>query len=398
MVESLSTGDELGTSGSFLHRAIGNCPVVTVTLQGVEVNCLLDTGAQVSTVTESFYTAYLAEKCGLMDVGGFIQLAAANGTDIPFVGYMELELGALDCTFPSLGFLVVKDPQEDQMKARKHTVPGVLGSNVFRDMCQNLPKNCSTDTTWQTVLSLYCETRVTTVKCSRVRVAGKQPVLIPAWSLQVVEGTVKPSENSYTAIIEEVDVSMVPFQTGIRLGPSLVKVDVHGRVPMQVANFSNEDVYLHPRTPVGILSPAEAEPLVDVVVKGRNEAVVVKSSSTCASEVDEKQTFLTKVDIGDGLDSNQKDSLETLLVKYSNVFSTSEDDIGFCDAVEHRIETEDNVPVKVPHRRIPPHHWSEVREYLRSALDTGVIRESSSPYASPVVLVRKKDGKLCWML
>ena len=35
-----------------------------------------------------------------------------------------------------------------------------------------------------------------------------------------------------------------------------------------------------------------------------------------------------------------------------------------------------------------------MREYIQKSLERGVIRESSSPYASAVVLVRKKDGKL----
>lgn len=54
----------------------------------------------------------------------------------------------------------------------------------------------------------------------------------------------------------------------------------------------------------------------------------------------------------------------------------------------------DDKPVKVPHRRVPPHRWNEVKEYLRKSLDSSIIRESLSPYASPTVLVRKKDGKL----
>ena len=38
--------------------------------------------------------------------------------------------------------------------------------------------------------------------------------------------------------------------------------------------------------------------------------------------------------------------------------------------------------------------YEEVREHLKLLLTTGVIRESESPWASPVVLVRKKTGAL----
>ena len=67
--------------------------------------------------------------------------------------------------------------------------------------------------------------------------------------------------------------------------------------------------------------------------------------------------------------------------------------MGFCDLVKHKIVTTDDKPVKVPHRRVPQHQW-QVRDYIQKSLEQGIIRESSSPYASPVVLVKKKDGKL----
>lgn len=46
------------------------------------------------------------------------------------------------------------------------------------------------------------------------------------------------------------------------------------------------------------------------------------------------------------------------------------------------------------YRRIPPSDYEVVKEHINQLLAAQVIRESSSPYASPIMLVKKKDGTL----
>ena len=69
-------------------------------------------------------------------------------------------------------------------------------------------------------------------------------------------------------------------------------------------------------------------------------------------------------------------------------------DLGRTNLVKHRIELTDYTPIKDRYRRIPPHQYEEVRKHLKEMLDVGAIRRSNSQWASPVVLVRKKDGSL----
>jgi hypothetical protein len=38
-----------------LSKLLGSCPSVTITLGGVEVPCLLDTGSMVTTISERFF-------------------------------------------------------------------------------------------------------------------------------------------------------------------------------------------------------------------------------------------------------------------------------------------------------------------------------------------------------
>ena len=49
---------------------------------------------------------------------------------------------------------------------------------------------------------------------------------------------------------------------------------------------------------------------------------------------------------------------------------------------------------KAWYQRIPPHQYEEVKKHFQEMLEIGAICRSASPWASPIVLVHKKDGGL----
>jgi len=95
-----------------------------------------------------------------------------------------------------------------------------------------------------------------------------------------------------------------------------------------------------------------------------------------------------------GLTSAERGQAKELLEKYHQVFAKSEGDLGCTDEIEHEIPLTDNSPVRQRYRRIPPTQWQAVKNCIKLHLESKVIRESSSPYASPIVLVQKKSGEL----
>lgn len=52
------------------------------------------------------------------------------------------------------------------------------------------------------------------------------------------------------------------------------------------------------------------------------------------------------------------------------------------------------IPFKQKYRQILPSMIDEVRNHLQQSLSANIIRRSNSPYASTVVLVKKKTGEL----
>ena len=83
-----------------------------------------------------------------------------------------------------------------------------------------------------------------------------------------------------------------------------------------------------------------------------------------------------------------------LLKEFHHLFALNDLKLGCTSEVKHTIKLTDPVPFKQRYHRIPPHQFQEVKNHLEEMLKVGAIRKSVSPWASPVVLVRKKDGSL----
>ncbi|GFW41023.1 retrovirus-related Pol polyprotein from transposon 17.6 [Trichonephila clavipes] len=92
------------------------------------------------------------------------------------------------------------------------------------------------------------------------------------------------------------------------------------------------------------------------------------------------------------LSPEQKSSAGGLFQEFEDVFSRNSSDIGHTTVTQHRIDTADHPPIKQHPRRLPFAKQEEVGTLLREMQENDIIEPSSSPWASPIVLVRKKDG------
>ena len=66
--------------------------------------------------------------------------------------------------------------------------------------------------------------------------------------------------------------------------------------------------------------------------------------------------------------------------------------------VEHTIKLMTHTPFKERYCRIPLHQFDEVKKHLKEMLKIGAIQRSNSLLASMAVLIRNKDGNLCFCI
>ena len=88
----------------------------------------------------------------------------------------------------------------------------------------------------------------------------------------------------------------------------------------------------------------------------------------------------------------EKEKLQGFLEKHHLAFCLEPGERGETDLVQFQIDTADSSPQRQPARRLPFAVQREVAKHLETMQKEGVIVPSNSPWASPVVLVRKKDG------
>ena len=86
--------------------------------------------------------------------------------------------------------------------------------------------------------------------------------------------------------------------------------------------------------------------------------------------------------------------VKNLIMKHKYLFAEKMPQLGMATAVKHTINLGTSGPINLPLRRTPETLKLTVRNQIEEMIQHNIIRESTSPYAAPVVMVPKKGGEL----
>lgn len=90
------------------------------------------------------------------------------------------------------------------------------------------------------------------------------------------------------------------------------------------------------------------------------------------------------------LSTIEKNELTNCILKNQHVLLKNNEKLTATMAIKHKIETTDNEPVYTKSYRYPHHYKKDVEEQIKEMLENGIIRNSVSPYSSPIWVVPKK--------
>jgi hypothetical protein len=163
----------------------------------------------------------------------------------------------------------------------------------------------------------------------------------------------------------------------------VVDLTNQGEITTQIANPTCSSVDVKSGTVVGHVEPISS--------KQQDNTSYSKFNPKSPRSTD----WLKKVDIGqEGFSHTEQRAITDLLLEFEDVFSHGEYDLGRTNIIEHAIEIVGEKPKRCGPRPLNPAMRQELEKQMNDLLKNDLIQPSSSEYACPVVLVKKKDGSI----
>ena len=409
-----------------LHRLVGPRNKMNIVVNEEPVKGLVDSGAQISAISIKFVKRHdlpIFQLQQLLDFEGF------GGVDIPYIGYTELTLDIpeiegfkreilafvqKDTKYSAevpliIGTLHINEilacaTAEELGKLSPAWYAGALGSQVLAKLAQ-LEKRPMIDQ-----IDHYIRlTRDVTIPAMQVqKTIGITKIPILTKRLKVMTEAL-PHREEIKGI--EAIPSYKTFKQGgnriiiglnnttqekitLKKGTKVAKVFVANVIPPMLAPKERMDTEI---MEIPIPQSGAERHMKETKLDNANNITSAFSKPTKPEPTPERLNELfEKLDlkgIEEWLEIEQAEVHE-LMTKFQHLFVLSHLELECTPLVKHRINVNNPVPFKERYQRIPPQEFDEVRNHLQEMLKVGVIRKSVSPWASPVVLVRKKDGSL----
>ena len=295
-------------------------------------------------------------------------VVSANGQPLDIRGkcVLEISLGGVTVSHP---VLVAADVTQDCL----------LGIDFLGKHNCTIDFNAKTIKIGKEVLSLKGKSELFKV----FRISLAETVVVPGCHEMILPAKLKGADCS-DGVLGVVESSPGFAERHDLLLARVIAQPKENMVPVRVVNPSPTPVTLYQNTSVGTFSQLDISALEPVTC---NRLTTSKTQTPSRPLVSDQFNLDTL-----NLTSPQKEKLANLLDEFSDIFSSGPADLGRTDIVKHQIDTGSHSPIKQAPRRVPMHQQATVRKHVEEMLQHGVVQPSTSPWAAPIVLVKKKDG------
>ena len=344
-------------------------------IASIPVQFVVDTGASVSLLSTDVWHRVSANKhMELKEWGGCNRLVGVNGSPLHVQGIVLVHLSLSKNVVFENKFLVVEGM----------TVEAILGLDfleTFKCMIDSGERKISFPKEKLVLPLLDVNQKVS----KTVGLVLQRKLTIPAESEAEVMVEISSGGGGDTPVVGTWLVERGQTGRCDVLVARAVVCPTGSTVPLRVFNPHKEAVRLGKGLKIAQMEPLDKDPPIT------SDAHLLTISAVTEVSPSEHKVLWDIVSNSTHLSNSEKELLFVLLMEYADVFSFHSD-LGRTDLTKHHIDTGDSQPIHQLPRRVSPARRQEVRQLLNEMLKNDIIQPSNSPWSSPIILVRKRDG------
>ena len=355
-----------------------------VSIEGHNFYCLIDSGAAVTAVSAKVWRKYLCHAYHRLDGPVSESATTVNGSCLTIVGKSLMKFVIDSHEFPfearvieNLSYDVIRG--RDFLKEFCFKVDFENGLVNFPSEPDPLPfKGIHLNSDNDSLNKAF----ISSVHASRTFVIPPQSEILISGELNSL-----PSAVGINGMI--VPKSDLCHRYSVFGASELFEVADDGIIPIRLVNPSFQPVKIYRRTRLADFE--EVSQNVETFELNATEQIEEPSNQ----EQLDKHDYSQLPDLSDSiLSADDKVKFRDLFVKYRDVFSLPDSELGRTSLVQHVIDTGDATPIKQMPYRTSPEGKQEIDRQVNNMLEHGIVQESVSAWSLPVVLVKKKDGSM----
>lgn len=365
----------VGYDGTSTHKQQSPSTLIFIQsfINNISINTMIDTGSSISAIDSEFFKTL---NCRQQIVPSSSSCKTANNTYLNVKGVVTLPINIADLVI-LLNIFVI-----DNLCAKL-----LLGGDFL--------EQCAVDISYSgKYLLINKNQRHRRVKFSQIHrnqqftVTTIHDVSIPPFHSKVIHSTT--SAPAMAAIFTPVSKVLNNHQV---VSPhAILEVDKNGIATLTLLNTSSSIQIIPKGTKVGHIRCYHRSDSTHPIL---NQPLhhISTISSTPTSDVSTTKSIGGISNMVQHLSPDQGQRIYSILTKYKTVFDTSTPSVMNTNNIFHRI------PVKSYHPPIQSYPYRKsiketdiINQQVQEMLNNKVIRPSASPWSSPVVIIRKKDG------
>ena len=335
------------------------------------INWLIDTGASENVLDFGEYKKLSAEG-DLQLEASQVRLRAADGNDLRVHGEISIKAELGRETF-NISVIV----------AELGGLQGILGMKFLEGQGFLIDIARGRLLRSQSEISLH-KPEVGGNSCN---VSLNNDIDIPPKSEVLIEGQIE--DNTWWAAYDEAALEPNRCELGkvdIMMPRALVTVNLD-KVLCSVTNFSEQKVSLKKGLTLGQLEP------IDGCVNTINNISEIEKTEPENKVNNLPEYLIDMVQTAEQqVTPDEFKEVSELIARRKRAFAGPDEPLGHTTIVKHAIDTGEARPVKLPPRRMNEFQRKIADEEIDKMLEKGVIYPSDGPWASPIVLVKKRDN------